>query len=268
MNDIKQVELSQEELLFLLRKLQLPDLSGMGKQPWQGIPEEKSFEVMMEAGRSLLDREIQHLNDQELVIEPDVIALLEACAYPEKMVVINYRLGDRIGEICYCRRGDKEIKHTLPSARVHLFELVDDSDMGQGILQDLLIDRQLNKSSHVTTARHDDLNQVKDLTQGSMVKATEKICELGIEPEAADRLAMAFANSELKIRLQVYFDLKVPSKQTVISLFIRSDSCWMVTSSVAGSNALQVKEVTSEELNKVIQTLFYPFSEKISANES
>jgi hypothetical protein len=88
-----------------------------------------------------------------------------------------------------------------------------------------------------------------------------------MEAEAAERLSMVFANSTLKIRLQVYYDLQEPTQQIVLSFFVRSESCWMVTGGVAGTNALQVKEVTSGELNKVIQSLFYPFSEETSAKD-
>jgi len=127
----------QEELLYLLRTLGLPDLPGMGEKPWGEITRETSVLVLDAVGRSLFARGIVSFDGKgEIVIEKTVHAILTASVYARQIVLLTYAgQDDQVHQINYYRVPEFDVCQRVIMPWLYQFELQMRTDLGQQDVQ-------------------------------------------------------------------------------------------------------------------------------------
>lgn len=244
---------SQEELIYLLRSLSLPDLPGMGEKPWGHIPQEQALLVMETVGRGLVARQVIEFGEASMKVDEYISHLLQTCAGPRQMLVINYRLGNETKSRNFFRGETFDVEHDLPHPWVHRFASMEKSDMGRAMLQSLLKDAPDCSDSAAFEIAQADLNEVQQNAAHDPVKATEFLQAKGLPNTEAGRLARAFASPALKLLVMAFWQMNPEAQGSVFSLLANHESTWLVKTDNAGQAVTQVMTIGKSKLQEFIQ---------------
>lgn len=260
--NIKEIFFSQEELLYLLRALNLPDLPGMGMQPWGHIPQEQVLLVMETAGRGLVARGIARFGNMQMEIDDDTATLLDACAYPRQMLTLTYDHNGTAIHQNFFRGKQFDIAHTLPYPWVHFFEVKKKkkTDMGLGLLQSLVENVPDNeKTSAVFLLQQSLLDEIRNLTVHDSASAIQQLIGAGLTEPLAQKFTNTLRAPKVKILLQAVYDFGEKVRQNVFSILADDDSCWLVSAGEPGNETVQVIQVDRKKLNEIIHATFASF---------
>lgn len=244
---------SQEELIYLLRTLSLPDLPGMGEKPWGHIPQEQALLVMETVGRGLVARQVIEFGEASMKVDEYISRLLQTCAGPRQMLVINYRLRNETVSRNFFRGQEFDVENDLPYPWVHRFEIVEKSDMGRALLQSLLKDAPDCSDSAVFEIAQADLNEVQQNAANDPDQAAQILQSKGLPGNEAGRLARAFASPTLKIMVMAFWQMNPEAQGIVFSLLANHESTWLIKTDNAGEAVTQVMTIGKSKLQEFIQ---------------
>jgi hypothetical protein len=114
---------SQEELVYLLRALKIPTLTGLGSQPLGDLDEEHQGLALAVADRALRARGVVRWNtNQERSLDPLVAGLLRDCAGPDYSLAVEIRQKEQpTQQYRYVFTRHVVIEQSLPEPGVHQF---------------------------------------------------------------------------------------------------------------------------------------------------
>ena len=260
MKNLDEITFSQEELIYLLRSLNLPDLPGMGDHPWGHIPEENALLVMETVGRGLVARRIAQFGTAQMEIDADIARLLSECAYPRQMTVLIYNQGETAIHRSFFRGAKYDVEHFLPSPWLHQFKVKPKSDMGLSLIQSLIKDAPNGETGNVISVQQSRLDEIRQLAADDIAGASQQLLELGLTSAFAEKLANVFGAPKIKILLQAVYDLGKNIQQNVFSILADEVSCWLVIAGQPGSSTIQVMQVNRKKLHEIILATFQPIA--------
>lgn len=258
MKKIDEITFSQEELIYMLRALNLPDLAGMGDYPWGHIPQEQALLVMETVGRGLVARRIACLAPTQMEIDSDVARLLSYCAYPRQMTVLIHDQDKSAIHRYYFRGRNYDVEHTLPNQWIHHFRIIKKSDLGLGLTQSLIKDFPTSENSTVFPIQQVSLDGARRLAINDYSSAVILLNELGLTHPLDEKLAAVLNKPKTKIFLQTVYDFGKKIQQNVISVLADDTSCWVVITGKPADPIVQVMQVDSKKLNQIILAAFQP----------
>lgn len=254
-----QFRLSQEEVLYLLRSLGLPDLPGMGAQPWGHIPQDSALLVMETAGRGLVARGLVQVGEAQIFIDEALNQVLTASAYPLQMVVLTYSQDSAAVNRNYYRGKDYDIEHHLPYPWIHDFKTLSISDMGLGLVQKLVKEAKTGQASPVFLIHQAKLDEIRQAAASDVEFAAGHLTESGLPEALAGRFASALTAPQVKLLVQAVYQVREEVLQNVFTILSEASSSWLVSAGKAGDEQVQVMALDRPRLKKVIQTAFQPF---------
>lgn len=243
---------SQEELIYLLRTLSLPDLPGMGEKPWGHIPQDQALLVMETVGRGLVARQAIAFGEASMKVDENISHLLKTCAGPWQMLVLNYRLGNEAKSHNFFRGETFDVEHDLPHPWVHRFDIIEKSDMGQALLQSLLENAPDCPDSAAFEIAQTDLNEVQQNAGNDPIQAAAILQSKGMPNAEAGRLASAFASPALKILVMAFWQMNPEAQGSVFSLLANHESTWLIKTGNAEDMITQVMQVSKSKLREFI----------------
>ncbi len=250
---------SQEELLYLLRTLSLPDLPGMGEKPWGHIPQEQALLVMETVGRGLVAREVIKFGDSSMIVDENISRLLKTCAGPRQMLVMNYRVGNEVKSYNFFRGEAFDVEHDLPYPWVHRFQTIATSDMGQALLQSLLKNAPDCSDSAVFEIAQTDLNEIQQNAANDLTQAAQLLQLKGLPDDEAGHLAHAFTSPTLKILVMAFWQMNPEAQGSVFSVLADNQSAWLIRTDNPGDAMTQVAQVNKNKLQELMMSLFQKF---------
>lgn len=248
-------KLTQPELLFLLRLLELPDLPGMGEKPWGELSVEQAEEHFRQAGLALQARGLVGVNDQQQpTADRGLIQALQCAAYPERMSSAAWRSasGD-VAQVHHYRRDQAHVRqHSLDGT--HAFDLLDGSDMG---LADMLA---LFESDHwqmpvgrVAVLPAAVYEQAADLALKNPGKAEALLTEAGLAAEVAGALAGVFARGRRRANLRWVYQFAPERQMSAVTVWTSPESGWVVeTDDPSGSGQVRILGVDGPALRRLL----------------
>jgi hypothetical protein len=253
--DIASFTLTQAELLFMLRLLELPDLPGIGEKPWGNIDFGTAQSQFKEAGLALKERGWVHVDENRIAsILPELQGALSISAYPDKMMSIAYKDAQgKTFDIRHYRRENWFVRHTQTDIQLHEFTLFNKTDMG---LQDLLdIFRKYLWSSNIPAI--DIPSDVYEKSLGMAVQnrimAEKLLTDAGVSVDSALNLIQAFINYEMKIYVQWIYELNPNLNLSSLFIWGNEDVCWVAeTSLLEQGKKVKVMALSSEFLARLL----------------
>lgn len=259
MTSHKEFFFSQEELLYLLRALNLPDLAGMGDHPWGHIQQEDVLLVMETVGRGLVARQTIHFGETQMRVNDEIATLLKVCAYPTQMIACTYSQGEKTVYHNFFRSREFDVEHTQPYPWVHHFKGVPKSDMGFGLMQSILRDAPDGESSPVFQLDQAQLDQIRQTATEQVLLAGQQLAKAGLAAPLSKKLARALAAPQIKLRLIAVYDLNDKTQQNMFSIFADDQSCWLIGAGQPGSPVAQVMQVNRKNQREILEATFQPF---------
>jgi len=259
MSTLNEIRFSQEELLYLLRALNLPDLVGMGERPWGHIPQENALLVMETVGRGLVARGIAKFGISQMDISSDIARLLSNCAYPRQMLALTYHLGNGATQRNFLRGREYDVEHALPYPWVHQFQVKTKSDMGFGIVQSLTKDTPSGETSKAYSVPQDQLDKARQRATDDVEAAARLLLDLGLGDSHAKGFAAVLGAPETKVILQAVYDFGKTIRQNFYSILADKVSCWLVNARQPDSHLVEVMQVDRAKLDQIIFSTFQPF---------
>lgn len=253
------IQLSQEELLYLLRSLGLPDLPGMGDRPWGHITQENSLLVMETAGRGLVARGFIHFGSDQIVIEENVRDLLTISAYPQQLVVITHNQGAEASQCNYYHGKDTEIEHRQSYPWIHQFRRGPTGEMGLPLVLGLIENINFGEPTPVFPIPQEKLEEARMLSGKDQQAAADVLSEMGVTLENSEKLTSVLASPKVKILLQAIYELKDPIQQTILSVLADEHSCWLISADQQPGRLAQVMGVDRGRLETAIRSAYLPF---------
>lgn len=131
------VKLSQEEILLISMRLRLPFMFGLGEK-LLALPQEQLQIATQVAERSLLARDfLLPAEDGNLNLAPAILAVVAACAQPEKTLLVTRTAAGQPGPnaVLFHLARDLRVNHAVAPSGVHTFRIVaDNAAMIDGLL--------------------------------------------------------------------------------------------------------------------------------------
>lgn len=260
------LQFSQEELLYLLRSLGLPDLPGMGENPWGHIPNDQAVMVLETAGRGLVAREIVKVRGAQVIVDKRVVQVLSVSAYPQQMVILTYNRSGPAENHNFYRGKDYDIEHSLPYPWIHEFRTIPVSDMGFGIIRKLVTKSKIFGATRSCIVQQAKLNEIRNISVQSVDLAAKRLEENGLPVAEAQQLARVLATPSLKLLVQAVYQLSGDIRQSMFSILSDVDSNWLIGADKPGGQLVQIMALDGAVFEKIISAAYQPFS-KIGASE-
>jgi len=167
--------LSQEELLVLIRLLGTPALPGLSVEALAELPPEQQAEVLTKAERSLKAKQfIRALGEEEVEIDPVVVALVGSCTVPNTSFLATYHTAERVEARYYHihRPSETIVEHSFPELGFHRFSSVANQDeLVEHIAGLLGLRDQAAPPVSPFRIAEETLTQARDIAQQSDVQA-------------------------------------------------------------------------------------------------
>jgi hypothetical protein len=257
------LRLSQEELLFLVRLLNLPDLPGIGDKPWGEIDLDSAQRAYQAAGRGLLARNLTSINEDGDIISVDdsIKEVLTVSAYPDKMAAMQLDISEDLSdEIYYYNSADISIRHSFDEFKIHSFESHKNTDMGFSEINRLMSFVKWDFASNIFEINQELFEQALQAAQTSKEECVKILEESGLDNSSIDHLSVVLANTEISIYLQLIYKLNPEIDQNKISFMWNFDSCWFMEYPVqAGEPIVRIRAIDHTQLKKISKTSFHHF---------
>jgi hypothetical protein len=265
--DSDTILLKQDELMFLMRLLELPDLPGVGQAPWGKADLETARKRFREAGVALHKRGWASLDkNQQPIVESTAKAALYACAYPAQMtaIAIKPREGG-LKQIYHYRKPAFDVRHTLPKPHVHSFEILPRSDMGYAEVRSALNGHRWSSSGLHGSIKQDHFDQAQKTALTDVSQSARMLIESGLGPDLAHTLSAVMGDLEVKVMIQWVYQLNPKIDRNLVSLLAGKDSCWMAESALRnGEKMVNLKAMNDLSLKQLIGAAFAPFNKPIA----
>lgn len=247
--------LSQPELLFMLRLLELPDLPGMGEKPWGDITLDAAQEKFCNAGLALKEHGLVAVDEnRHAMVNAKLQEVLEASTYPDRMMQFKYKKpGEDAMQISYYRRGASDVRHLQTGDHLHEFNLSNQSDMG---LQELVTFFGSFSCDFITPIYKISSQSFEEFIDGceNLSKSMENnLIEAGIPASVTAKMAQTFERSEIKAQIQWVYELNPDINYSSVFIWIEKSNCFVAeTSQEQRGGEIKVMALNIDLLMKLI----------------
>jgi len=187
------INVSQEELLYILRTLGAPAIPGIDPQIFLDITEKEIAVAVGVAGRALIARGFINLNDKgEQIVTEAPLALIGTCALPRFSVLAEETTADTAQGIFWHGTNSLIIEHNIPMRGIHKFRaLSTEVDLTDQILNSIQLPTKKPLSLPEGKIKKDHFEKGKSLirNEGDKKQAIIEFITGGLKEKAATQLA-------------------------------------------------------------------------------
>lgn len=255
-------QLTQAELLFTLRALELPDIPGVGEKPWGDIELEEARLQFREAGLELKSRGSVWLDGQtgKPGVEKSLQSVLSACAYPQQMVALIYQKPTApVTQLYHYRLNGMTVRHTLPQESLHDFQVDNKSDMGQHTLAELFDGFSWTFESQLGEVALDKYEQAVQTVFTDEKQATRILVENGLSLDLCKKFIKGVREHKVQVHAQLVYQFPPNPKQNILLFFAGDSACWLVDK-VIERQKMRIKAIHSKSLQFLLHSAFHAFS--------
>jgi hypothetical protein len=260
------IRLSQEELLFVLRTINVPSLPGMGEHPFGQSNEETIDALLSAAGRALMARNLLAIGtDNTLQIDQGIYAAATMCAHPEQMVALLIRHDSQVAQQHYYYRVPQlAVTHTISQPGLHDLTMATTSDMGQSLAYDVLQALPTGSDmSYNALISQEMLTTIQHLAHQDASTALLHLQEAGIAAEPARALIAVLAAPRIRLSLQFIARLQPTVEQNVLTVLADDTRCWIIHADSLHAAKVSVQSLPAAKVVQVVQSNFTPFAQAL-----
>lgn len=255
-------QLTQPELLFTLRALDLTDIPGVGDKPWGEIGLEQARLQFREAGLGLKSRGSVWLNEKtgQPAVEKSLQSVLSACAYPQEMMALVYqKLSAPVTQLYYYHLNGMTVRHTLPQKSLHDFQVDNESDMGQSALAELFDGFSWTFEGQLGEVTLDAYEQAMQIVITNERQATRALVDNGLTPNLCGKFIEGVREHKVQAHVQMVYQFQPHPKQNILIFFAGDSACWLVEK-VVERRIMRIKAIHSKSLQLLLHSAFQAFS--------
>jgi hypothetical protein len=256
-----QYQLTQAELLFSLRALDLPDIPGIGEKPWGEVEYDEARHQFREAGFELKSHGRVWLDEKtgRPSVEEPLQTVLGACAYPQQMVAIVHRVLPATPiQNYYYRRDGMTVHHTIPRASHHNFQVEANSDMGQASFNGLFAPFSWDFESPSFEISQEIYEQAIKLVYSDRKRAQNALSEAGFPSDLSQQFVDGINEHKIQVHAQWVYKFPPDAEQNIVIIFAGQRACWLVEK-VLERKMMRVKAFKSASLQLLLKSVFSPF---------
>jgi hypothetical protein len=260
------VRLSQEELLFVLRTINIPSLPGIGEQPFGQANDETITALLNAAGRALMARNMLAMGaDDTLHIDQGVYAAATICAHPDQMVaLLDRRRGQATQQHYFYRVPQLAVTHTIAQAGLHDITMATTSDMGQSLANEILQALPAGANMHYTARlTRDALAAIQQAAHEDAGTALWHAHAAGIEAAPARVLVAALAAPHIRLSLQFVPRVQPTVEQHILTVVADDTTCWMIYAGSLQAEQVTIQSLPAAKVLQVVQSNFIPFMQAL-----
>lgn len=250
-------QLTQAELLFTLRVLNLPDIPGVGEKPWGEMDLDEAQQLFRTAGLALKERGWIWLDENgQAVVEPSLQAMLSVCAYPQQMMALVYRIVPAAPVECYhYRREALIVRHTKPVSLLHDFQSFAGLDMGRKEIVWLFENYLWTYECPSNEISQDAYAQSIEMAYTDEKKTEQFLIESGLSPDVCASFINILVSHKLEIQAQWVYQFDPVVNQNSVIFFADESSCWLVEKVIA-NKLVRIKAIGSDSLHHLLRSAF------------
>jgi hypothetical protein len=256
-----QFQLTQAELLFALRSINLPDIPGVGEKPWGELELSEARRQFREAGLGLKSRGWIWLDEKtgQPAMEKSLEDVLSTCAYPKQMMALVHQIPpDAAVENYFYRRDGLTVHHTLPQPRQHNFQVIPDSDMGMSLFESLFASFAWDFDSLMTEIPQAAYEQAVQMVSTDENRAQQLLCDAGFAESLAGQFIGGMREHKVQAHSQWVYEFQPKVRQNILIFFAGEKACWMVEKE-AEKKVMRIKAITAASLRLLTRSVFNSF---------
>ncbi len=259
------LRLGAEEVVFLLKALNIKTLPGLGDDPTNGLSEDQINRAIAAGFNSLRARGWvkEAVGDKPMSIESAIIAAFVVCASAPNVLFVSRQPADGPAQVLYVHLGEHmTVSHSIIQPGVHQFVGTVDAETTVAEVAKLLhLEKQPRPSTKPISIPGPLLDQVTAHVRENRLEQAEVLLrDNGVTAE----LAAAFVNSVAKIKANAIVSLlhlRPPQENAEpmvdgFTLVEGSVGFWhLKTQQEEGREVLAIEPVTAQENRKRIAAL-------------
>lgn len=253
------IRLSQEELLFILRRtiLDAPSLPGLGANPLGEIDTTTENLLLDAAGRALVARGILALDaDSVPQIDSGILSIISVCVYPQQMVSLIYQ-SEQVQQRYYYRVPELAVEHTFPYPGLHDFTVSTESDMGESVVRTLLSNITAGSSPTPTYEVAQQIlpspQDTDDLEHGR--ETLDLLIAQGVARDHAEDLVRTFVAPKFRLTVQIVYQPPPETKQEIITL-LAADDLWIVRAENPNAPLVKIRGASLEHVQQIFEQIY------------
>lgn len=249
------VQLSREELLFLLFTLKTDFIPGLDPDPLGELDKNQKNLSLLFAERALRARDLVNIDEKGgLVVRESLLLMIATCVYSEMMISLHHFPATTSPRMTFWHvRSGVIVSHTRPDAPLHGFALLKNSaDLKQQILDgcNLLSSDGLEYPEIITTnaalktTREDSLKNIRHAIKG--------LVSNGANPQSAQEICGVLAGEHSVSALHLAFQLPdKTSQQESATVLSGKTSSWLMTN--LEQEKVSLKSISKQVLSEMLQ---------------
>lgn len=248
----------QEELLLLLRILDIPTLPGLPLQPLAGISEEQARIAFATAERSLRARGFLQVRQGEkpFVVYSPVLALIGTCKLAQTLTMIAKQRSDKTIEMrFYYTSPYMVVEHAVPEEGLHRFTGAPTAGDLTDQLKQLLHLNGQQALSHMPEVTFSQQTMVMARNAASIEAAVQALVDQGLPDAVVRPIAQAFVEPVCVGTIGTS-RLGEPTQEQNLGLLINHDTIWRLETGKDGATV----RATSVSAQQVIEQLQHMMS--------
>ena len=194
--DVFDVTLGFEDLLVMLRLLDIAPLPGLARNPEEGVPPEEMDAALAAAERSLRARGFIHLSDdgQEITLYSPLPAVLLSCATAHTVLRVLAETADRPqGERFFHIADELAVEHSFPENGLFGFTSAPQfQDIADRLLGFLQIEHQPRPTGGGGIVSDESIDRARELAAENEDEATALLKQGGLPRKTAQGLVEAW----------------------------------------------------------------------------
>jgi hypothetical protein len=254
------LKLTQEELLLILMRFRMPLIPGMNPELTE-LNQEQLKLLMGAAERSLLARDLLKSDSEgKPSLEPVLLAIVAACAKPDKTVVMLKARADQKNETLSFNfsRQMVVLQLALPPG-IHQFTALPNPQDAVNLALTLLnVEEKLFNGLPMGEIAESALAQARELAAANRVDEAAARLQTELQPESARALAQTLAKLTSETTLAAITGLATEEAKTQggFSLLESSQAAFLLTPrEVNGQRRIGLQPATAEALRKALEGL-------------
>lgn len=249
--------LSQEELLVILSYLQIQGMIGLNLESFDGKSKKEMDIAFKVAERALVARGFLGSMSEKLQLNPAVVALIGACAAPEKSLVMTHDRPGHASESLYFHSSRRmKVIHAIPVSSIHQFIAVDSNT---ALLQPVfsVLNLGTKKRSLYPSSISLERKTVTQARKAGQEKGVDGVLRIlkkaNLEDDIAAKLALAIAKP-LAISTLTFFQHK-EQKNRGFSILNDQENLWLFSPVASDNEMVFIRTEAPDGIREAVQAL-------------
>lgn len=254
--------LTKEELFYSLRLVNLPNIPGLGVEPFKNIDEAILEKVMEVISRVLVARQLLIADENKgFRLDKVLNTVLSVCAKPEKMVVLMFANKQEVSKKTYFYSSTGfDVRQDVLFSDLYQFQIDADVDLGKDVVLGVLnsqverLDTEFTKVSY--SVSNNAFESARSLADDNAEESAMLLIELGIEENHANSLVSIFAEPDFRFTMQYLYRSDDNPNHKVVSVISKGDAWWIVTAETPSNETLVVEKTKKSSVIEIVSEAY------------